>query len=92
MEDFIGSRRGKRGINKREEKIILGQVIFSFEVKEPERFLSCRLLLLLGVAEGPRDRFLELDQKISHWLIIFLREVETLIGSGIKSRFVIMGF
>lgn len=40
------------------------------------------------------DYYIGVDQKIPDWLIkvMFLGEVETVVRSGIKSRFGIMGF
>lgn len=60
-----------------------------------ERLLSCRLpLLFMGNEEGPCDRlpYWCLTRKFLTGKITFLRDVETAIRSGSKSRFGIMGF
>lgn len=63
---------------------------------EGRQFLSCRLhLIIIGNGEDQHDELPrcccpENSRPVDS--IIFLSEVETVITSGIKSRFVILGF
>lgn len=96
MGSFPSSKWKEGGARElvEKERIIWGRGHLFFGGREGRRFL-CRLPLLWWMERAYLTSYLMvLEQKIPYWgiKVLVLREVETVVRSGIQSEFGIMDF